>query len=141
MSARNVDPIIAAAQDRLRVAADLIERGRDELRAIMAALEQHPDFKSTVRVRRRLSPRDPCGPSTTLAWWLHNGTHSTLFDLDLDGAPELLREDADPVALARSLRQYIETEAADLARIARKRQTERTSRPRAAHAAGAAAVA
>jgi hypothetical protein len=84
------DPGIVAAQNRLRVAADLIERGRAELREVIASLERHPGFARG-----------------TLAWWLHDGTRSTLFDVEVDSAPELLLADADPERLASSLRRFM----------------------------------
>jgi predicted translin family RNA/ssDNA-binding protein len=118
LKAATSDPIIADARRRMEVAAELYDRAEAELLRAMRALEKHPDFKRTERLRKAgASSRE----ALTLAWWIHNGLHSDLHDMMVSDVADLLRKDDE----AR-LREFIETEERDAARFAR-RQGRRAS--------------
>ncbi len=114
MRAAQADPIIADAKRRMEVAAELYDRAQAELLTAARALKKRPDFKRTERLRKAgASSRE----ALTLAWWMHNGLHSTLHDMMVRDAARWLREDEES-----TMRTFIEEEERDLARFARKRR-------------------
>lgn len=118
MNGAPVDPIIAEALARQRAAADLIARGRDELRTALATARRHPDYARTERARRR-RPRAPSRETMTLAWWVAECIHSELYDTELFQAAEAIVDDLDP---AVSMRDLFETEEREEARRNRRRR-------------------
>jgi len=113
------DPIIAAALARSRAAADLIARGRAELRAALATARRHPDYARTERARRR-RPGAPARETLTLAWWVFHSIKGVLEDAPVDEAADWIADDQHP---ERSLRNLIETEEREeAARAARTRR-------------------
>ena len=116
------DPI-HTARARMLAAARYYQNAIREVQAAMRGLERTPDFRLTVR---RQKAGRPSSESLTLAWWLHNCCLSALND-GRDEVAEWLREDARGGAAERSMRDFIETEERDLARIAKRRASKRAA--------------
>jgi len=108
------DPVLTDARRRMAAAAAHFQRGLDELLPAMRALEQHPDFERTERLRKA---GRPSREALTLAWWIHQGLHSTLEDMSPRDAPWCLRENEEA-----TMALFIRTEEQDLRRIARRRR-------------------
>jgi hypothetical protein len=87
VAAATSDPIILAALARSLAAGELVRRARIELLEAMAALERHPEYQRAERAMRR-RPGAPSRETRTLAWWVHNTIHGTLFDLAVLEVPE-----------------------------------------------------
>lgn len=110
------DPIITAAMEHQCTAAVLLARARAELHAALLALHGHPDYLRVEMGRR--GPEVPRIETLTTAWVLEMSIGSILHDVSVDQAAAAIVADLDP---EKSLRDLIETEAADLARFARAR--------------------
>jgi len=122
-----VDPIITDVQAHQRAAADLIRRARAELRAALAMVRRHPDYRRTERARRR-HPDAPSCETLTLAWWVANSIESVLNDVELFQAAEAIEDDLHPEA---SMLRWIADERRDLARFERKRRRAAAQEERA----------
>lgn len=138
MSARTADPTIAAALERYRRGAELLQPAVRELQAALRLLERHPDYLETLRAREEWERRTdalrkrkgwaasslPFAPHLTLAYWLHNCIHGLMHDTPVGEGPAAACEDLadDGAAVERSMLLAIETEARDLACFAARRR-------------------
>jgi hypothetical protein len=116
------DPVIRKAMEGMVLAARAAIKAKDDLFAVLWALERHPDYIKTERARKE---KGAMATSITFAWWVHNCAHAALHDAELEDVGDWLLVDADPRRAAASLRQFQDTEKRDLARIARRMKARR----------------
>ena len=115
---QQADPIVRRAQERMLRAARAALEAKDQLTWALQDLARHPDYIRTARAMRK---GKTLGASLTLAWWAHGCIRGVLQDAKLEDAADWLFEDSNPRRMAATLRLFVDTEARDLARRARRR--------------------